>query len=474
MKATLKKQEGLKREFEVVIPAAAFSTRKEQELNKLSKQVKVPGFRPGKVPLNVVQQKYGESLNNDVLNNLLKESMEQTFKDNDLRPCLEPRIQPEKFEEGQDFKYTLAFEIFPDVPEFDYSKLKVTKPVAEVDAKDVDESLGRIADANKSFEPNSAKTVAAQGDIVSIDFTGSKDGVEFPGGKGSGFTLELGSGQFIPGFEDEVVGMKKGDTKTFPITFPASYHAPDLAGQKTEFEVKLNDIFEAKRPEINDEFAKKLGLESAAKLKEEIGNQLKKDLESFSFTKAKKSLFDALDEKHTFAVPEGMIELDYNSVLQQMKHETPDADEKELEKKAKTLAERRVRLGIILSELGRVNNLQVTNDEIRQAVWAKATSFPGQEQRVIEFYQKNAGALEQIRGEILEDKAVNFLLGKVSLTEKKVSREELLKDEEDEGEGHVHGPDCNHAHGEEGHVHGPDCNHGEEGKKKKTTTKKKK
>jgi trigger factor len=474
MKSTLKKQEGLRHEFEVVIPASAFSAKKEQELNRLSKKVKVDGFRPGNVPLAVVKKKYGDSVNNDVINELLRESMDKTFKDNNLRPCLEPNVKADKFEEGKDFSYTLSFEVFPEVPNFDFSKIKITKPVAPISEQDIEEALGRIQDSNKAFDPHPTKTKAEKGDIVSIDFTGSKDGVEFEGGKSQGFMIELGSGQFIPGFEDEVVGMKKGDTKKFPITFPKDYHSEALKGAKTEFEVKLNEIYEQKRPDLTDDFAKALGIETAAKLREEIEKQLKKDLESFSFTKAKKALFDALDEKHKFDVPQGMVELDYQSILKQIKAEDPKKSAADAEKEAKKLAERRVRLGIILSELGRANTVQVTNDELRQAIWAKAMSFPGQEQRVIEYYQKNQNAMEQVRGEVLEDKVVKFLFEKVSVTEKQVSRQELMKDDEAEEGGHVHGPDCNHEHGEEGHVHDENCDHGTEGAKKKSTTKKKK
>lgn len=474
MKSTLKKQEGLKREFEVVIPASTFSSKKEAELNKLSKKVKVDGFRPGAVPLAVVKKKYGDSVNNDVINQLLRESMDKTFKDNNLRPCLEPDIKADKFEEGKDFSYTLSFEVFPEVPEFDFSKIKIERPVAKVADKEIDEAINRILDSNKAFDPHPTKTKAAKGDIVSIDFTGFKDGVEFPGGKGEKFMLELGSGQFIPGFEDEVVGLEKGKSRKFPITFPKDYHSKDLAGAKTEFEVVLNEIFEQKRPDLNDDFAKALGIESAAKLREEVEKQIGKDLDSVSFTRAKKALFDALDAKHKFEVPSGMVKLDYNSILQQIKAEDSKKPAAEAEKQAKELAERRVRLGIVLSELGRKNSIQVTNDELRQAIWGKAMSFPGQEQRVIEYYQKNQNALEQVRGEVLEDKVVKHLFTQVTVTEKTVSREELLKDDEAEEGGHVHGPDCNHDHGEEGHVHGPDCNHGTEDAKKKSTTKKKK
>lgn len=455
----LKKDHGLKKEFEVIIPAAAIKDRTQKELQDYSKKVKIAGFRPGKVPLEVVKKRFGDSVNVEVLDKLVKESAENLFKEKNLRPCLEPKIEPEsKFEEGKDFKYTMEFEVFPEVPEFDFTKLKIEKPVAEVTKKEVQEGFDRVAQGNPQYESITGRTKTQKGDIVSFDFTGRKDGVEFPGGKAEGFMLELGSGKFIPGFEDKMIGMEKGEEKTFPITFPKDYHAKDLAGQKTEFTVKVHDIKAAKKPEINDEYAKNFGFEKASQLEEAIEKQIRADFDAISFTKAKKALFDEIDSKHKFEVPAGMIKVDYDMVMQQMKQESPKSDEKELDKEAKKLAERRVRLGIILSELGKKNNIVVTNDEIRQGIWQKAQSYPGQEQRVIEFYQKQPQAIEQVRGEILEDKVVNFLLGKVKVTEKKVSKDELLKDDEDDsnsGVHHVH----DHDHGHEGHVHGPNCNH---------------
>lgn len=477
MQTKLKKDQGLKKEFEVIISAKDISARTDKELNNYSKKVKIAGFRAGKVPLEIVKKRYGSEVEGEVINKLIRESSEQLFKDNKLNPCLEPEFKLEKFEEGKDFKFTMEFEVFPEVPEFDFSKLKITKPVAEVEKKDLTDALEKVTAGNKSYKSIEGRDKTQKGDIVQFDFTGRKDGVEFPGGKSEGFMLELGSGQFIPGFEDQMIGMKKGEEKTFPITFPKEYHSADLAGQKTEFTVKLHDIKEATKTELNDELAKNFGFEKASELEEAISKQIKSDFDSISFTKAKKALFDEIDSKHKFEVPEGMIKLDYNQILGQMKQEAPKGDVKELEKEAKKLAERRVRLGIILSELGKKNEIAATHDEIRQSIWLKAQSYPGQEQRVIEFYQKNQGAIEQVRGEILEDKVVQFLLGTVKITEQKVSREELMKDDEEENGGHVHGPDCNHGHdhdhGDHGHVHGPDCNHDEPKAKKKTTTKKK-
>lgn len=487
MKSTLKKETGLKREFEVTIPAKDIGKQRENVVVDYSKKANIAGFRKGKVPAAVIEKRYGDSITSDVLDQLIRDSVTKIMQDNKLTPAAQPQIKPEPFESGKDFKFTMEFEVFPEVPEYDFSKLKVTKLVAEVTKKDIQEGLERIAGANKRPSKVEGRTKAKKGDIVKFDFLGKKGGVPFDGGKAEGFMLELGSGQFIPGFEDQLIGHELGKEKTFPITFPKDYHSKDLAGQKTEFTVTIHEIHEPTTPEINDEFAKGFGLESLAKLEEAIEKQIKADVEAVSFMKAKKELFDEIDTKHKFAVPESMIKLDYDSVIQQMKQEDPSAKEKDLESEAKKLAERRVRLGIILSDLGKKNNIQITNDEIRQSLWQKASSYPGQEQRVIEFYQKNPGAIEQIRGEILEDKVVKFLFDKVKLTEKKTTKEEVLKDDPEETgihstaahgkKGHVHGPDCNHDHDhhDHDHVHGPDCDHDHDHKpQNQKTTKKKK
>lgn len=431
MKATLKKDEGLKKEFEVVVPAEEFSKRKEAELTKLSKEVKVEGFRPGKVPMNVMQQKYGDRVIGDVIDNIVKESISRAINENDLRPVLEPSIKAEEqFEEGKDFKYSFSVEIFPEVPELDAKKISLTKQVAEAGDDEVKEALESIAAQVPNLEPISGNRAAKKGDTVDIDFLGKKDGVAFDGGKGENHRLELGSGSFIPGFEDQVIGMKKSETKVITVTFPEEYHSPDLAGAEATFDVTINDILEAGEAKIDDKFAETIGYESLDKLKEAITKQLERDFESVSFTKTKKELFDKMDADIKFEVPQGMVDLDKASITQQIKQEKPDAKEADVEKEAIELAERRVRLGILLSELGKKNNIQVSEDEIRQSIMAKASSFPGQQQQVIEFYSKNPQALEQVRGEILEDKVVEFIISQADVKEVKVSKDELMKEDE--------------------------------------------
>lgn len=466
MKATLKKEEGLTREFEVQISAKDIEAKKNAEFTRLSKEAKIDGFRKGKIPVAVIKKKYEPSVNAEVLDKLVQESLYKTIEDNKLRPVLEPSISnADKFEDGKDFKYNFSVEIFPEVPKIDYSKVTVVKEVAEVDDAAIEDALGRVGMSNKQFKAIKEKRKTKNGDTVVFDFLGQKDGVPFDGGKAEDFKLELGSGQFIPGFEPEMVGMDIGEEKTFPITFPEEYHSPDLAGQKVEFTVNIKEIQEETEASFDDDFAKQFGMESMDEMRKAVSEQIEKDFEAISFTKAKKSLFDELDAKCKFDVPPGMVQLDQNQVEAQIKQEEPEKKDEDVKKEAYKLAERRVRLGILLSEIGSENKLSSTEDEIRQLIFQKAQAYPGQESQILEFYQKNPNAQEQIRGEIIEDKAVRFLLGKVKVDEKKVSKDELLT--------------------EEGHVHDENCGH-EEGKKqtkkvadkkpaaKKTTTKKKK
>lgn len=433
MKAILKKETGLKKEFEVTVPAAEIKKRSEAELKKYGAKAKIAGFRPGKAPLDVLKKHYGDNVHHNVLSNVIKESVTKALDENKIRPSLEPDVKADNFEEGKDFTYSFSVEAFPEVPDFDYSKIKLKKQIVEVTPQEVQEALKRIGDGHKHYNPIKTPRPTKKGDMVNFDFEGSKDGVLFPGGASKGAQLELGSGQFIPGFEDNMIGMNKGEEKTFDITFPADYHAADLAGAKTQFKVKINEIMDVEtHDKYDDEFAKHMGFESIAKLEEEIKAQLSKDFEGASYTKLKKALFDVMDNEHSYEVPSGMVDLDYKSVLFQMKQETPNRDAKEMESEAQKLAERRVRLGITLSEVARKNNIQVTNDEIRQLVWQKAMAYPGSEQKVIEFYQKNPNALEQIRGEVLEDKAVKFIISKTSVEEVKVTKEDLFKEDEDD------------------------------------------
>ena len=439
MKTTLKNKEGLRHEFTVEVPAATFINRKEAELKKIGAQAKIEGFRPGKAPMTVLKKRYGNNATADVLDKIVQESLNLAITENKLRPATEPKIVGvETFEEGKDLKYGFTLEVLPEVPEYDFSKIKLEKEVVEIAEDEVKKALEEVASTNKSFTKIEKARKAKTGDQVIFDFTGRKDGVEFDGGKAEGFNLELGSGQFIPGFEEQMIGMEQGEEKAFPITFPKEYHSADLAGQETEFTVKIQEIQEAGKTEINDELAVKLGLKDLGELKKNIKDVIGRELDQVSRTKLRKELFDKLDAMDKFEVPETVVERDFNQVVQQMKQETPDLDEKEIEVEARALAERRVRLGLVLSDIAKKNKIAPTEEELRQAVFAKAQSMPQQAQQIFEFYQKNPQAQEMLQGELLEDKVVDFIISKADVSEKKVSREELLAEE------HVHDENCNH------------------------------
>jgi trigger factor len=425
------KNEGLKREFEITLLAEDLNKKVEGRLLEISKTIKMPGFRPGKVPLAVIRKKHAREVLGQILEFAVADSSEKLLKDKKLNPAMQPKIEISSFDPekaNDNLVYNLSFEIYPDVPDVDLAKVKLNKSVVDVSEKEVNDGLERLQKSQKNFVAPKKDRAAKIGDVVVIDFEGKVDGVAFEGGTAKGFQLELGSKQFIEGFEEQLVGTKKGETKIVKVTFPEAYGSKALAGKKSEFEVTVHDILESQLPEIDEELAKKVGFENLDKLKEAVKAQIGKDFETIIRTKLKKELFDALDKTYVFAVPESMVELEFNSISESIKNDEPTkkTTAKE-EKEFKTLAERRVRLGIILADIAKKSAVNVTEDELRRAVFEQARNFPGQEQKVIEFYQKNRNALEQLKGPILEDKVVDYILSKVSVTDKKATAAELLK-----------------------------------------------
>lgn len=432
MKVKEIKNEGLKREYKVTIPAKQIDEQLEQKIAETAKKTKLPGFRPGKVPLSLVKKKHGTALMGEVVEQAVSKASMETLKKEDVRPAQQPQISITSFDEGKDLEFDIKLEVYPDVPAVDYKKISLKKWKVDVTDKDVEEGLERLAKANRDFDKPAKKRAAKKGDLVNIDFEGRVDGEVFAGGTAQGFQLELGSGQFIPGFEDQVEGVKEGEEKVVKVDFPKEYHSADLAGKPAEFTVKVNEIKEPKDAKIDDELAKKVGLESLDKLKEEIKNQIEKDFDQLIKMKLKRDLFDELDKKCTFDVPEGMVKEESDSLWapEEKRLKESGAKEKEIEKEKKEiqrLADRRVRLGIFLSDLGGKENLSVTDAEIRNSVMEQARQYPGQEQRVIEFYQGNPQALEQLKGPILEDKVVTYLLENITLKEENITTKKLME-----------------------------------------------
>lgn len=436
------KSEGLNVELEVTVTAADIDKEVDSRLAEIGKTLKVPGFRPGKVPMNILKQKYGKSVLGEVLEKVVNDNTAKLIEDKKLRPALQPKIEVKEFDEGKDLIYTVSIENLPEFKIMDLKTIKVEKPMAKVEGKNIDETLERIASGNRETVKVEEDRATKKGDVVVMDFHGrtAKDNKPHEGMHAHGARLELGSGQFIPGFEDQLIGKKAGDKVEVKVTFPEAYHAPELAGQDAIFDVDLHEIHEGQPTKIDDEFAKKLGLESEAKLREVIEQQIQGEYDNLSRQKVKRSLLDALDEGHDFGLPPGMVDLEYENILQQIRierqHEVKEEGElnisDEEKEELRAIAERRVRLGLVLSEIGRENNIQISDQEMQRAVIAEAQKYPGQEREVFEYYRKNKNALDALRAPVYEDKVVDFILELATVTDKDVSLEELTKTDEDE------------------------------------------
>lgn len=431
IKETAKK--GLKREYHVVVPAADVEAKMDAQLKRIGKTAKIKGFRPGHVPAKVLKQQYGKSIMGEVLENAVHDAQHKVIDEQKIRPAMQPKITITAFDEGKDLELDMAIEVFPEVPDLDLSKVEVTKPTFEIDEKETKEALERLASRNKKRTAKPAGEKAKKGDVVKIDFKGLLDGVAFNGGTAEGFHLELGSGQFIPGFEEQLEGVKAGDETKVNVKFPDAYHSEELAGKPAVFEVKVHEVLANEAPKVDEEFAKEIGFESLAKLKESLTEHLSRDYEQYVRNRMKKDLFDALEDICTFEVPEGMVEAEFKGIWAKLKQAQEQGDpsvagrkDDELEKEYRQIAQRRVRLGIYLAELGRKNKVEVTQQELMNAVVEQARMFPGQEQKVVEFYQKHPSHIEELRGPLFEDKVVDFIFGKVKSKEKKMTLEELV------------------------------------------------
>lgn len=440
------KKDGLNVELEVVVTAADIDRKIDDKLVEVGKTVKIAGFRPGKVPMNILKQKYGRSVLGEVLEQAVNDTTAQIISERGLRPALQPKIEVKEFDEGKDLKYTMAVELLPEITVVDLKTVKIEKPVAKVAAKDVDEALERIASSNRDSEEVTEDRTTKTGDILLIDFHGrtAKDNQPHPGMHAHDAQLELGSGQFIPGFEDQLTGKKKGDKVEVKVTFPEQYHAADLAGQDAIFDVEIKAIRQPKPVEINDEFAARFGMDSVEKLREAVEQQIQSEFDGFSRQRAKRALLDLLDNEHDFDLPAGMVDIEHQNILHQIRIER-QADVKdgkleltaEEEEELKAIAERRVRLGLVLSEIGRANNITITDMEMQRAVIMEAQRYPGQEREVFDYYAKNRQALDALRAPVYEDKVVDFILELADVSTKNVSVEDLTKPEGEETERYV-------------------------------------
>lgn len=442
MNITETSTDGLKRSFRIVISAQDIAAKNAARLEEVRQTVQLPGFRPGKVPLSVVQKRYGGSVLAEVLEALLEDSSRALVSERGLRPALQPKIDVEKYEDGGDLAFNMTLELLPDIEPGDLAAIELERPVADVPDEKVTESLTRIAETTKTTEPVTDDRAAANGDVVVIDFDGSVDGEKKPGMKGEGYELELGSGSFIPGYEEQLVGAKAGEHRSVVVTFPEQYHAPELAGKEAVFEVDVKEIRASVVPALDDEFAKKVGLSGLEELTKMVRERMEREYAGVSRLRVKRQLLDKLAETHDFTVPEGMVDIEFQGIWERLQEEIKagqageDADksEDELKTEYRAIAERRVRLGLLLSEIGRRNNIEVTQEELHRAVISEARRFPGQERQVFEFFKNTPHAVENLKAPIFEDKVVDFIIELAKVTETKVSVEDLMRDPDEEEE----------------------------------------
>ncbi|QGN55185.1 trigger factor [Novosphingobium sp. Gsoil 351] len=427
--------DGLKRAFAVTIPAKEIAARIDGEVKKIAPQVKMPGFRPGKVPANLVRKMHGAALHQDVLNAAIREAMDKLVRDNNLRPAMQPEVAlGEGYEEGKDAELAVALEVLPEIAAPDITGLKLEKLTVPVSDAEVTEAVAKIASGQKSFVAAKKGKKAATGDQVVIDFLGKLDGVPFEGGAGEDTPLELGAGRFIPGFEEQLVGMKAGEDRVIDVTFPADYPAENLKGKAVTFDVTVKDVKVEGEAKLDDEFAKSLGLESLEQLQGLLRGQLEQETAGLTRTAMKRALLDQLAAAHDFDVPPSMVEAEFEQIWQQLQQEAageddPAAARLEIEGDKddyRAIAVRRVRLGLLLSEIGQANGVQVSPQEMEMLIQQAARQYRDEDRdRFVEYIRSNALAAAQLRAPLYEDKVVDFLFDKAEVSERQVTREEL-------------------------------------------------
>ncbi len=440
--------DGLKHEFQVSIPAADLDAKADARLSDMKDKVRLNGFRPGKVPVSHLKKVYGRSVMAETVEQTIRDTNSQIFTERGFRLATEPKVTMPTEEKAvedilagkSDLTYTVSVEVVPAIALADFKSFTVEKPVAEVTESDVNDAIKRIADQNRAYTAKGEGAKAETGDRVTVSFKGTINGTPFEGGTGENIQVAIGSNTFIPGFEEQLIGIAAGETRNLKVPFPKNYGNEKLAGQPAEFETTATLIESPQDTDINDEFAKTLGMESLDKLKEAARERLSSEFAGATRQRVKRMLLDRLDEAHKFEAPPSLIDEEFNLMWNSIKAEMESggktfADENTTEEAAKDeyrkIADRRVRLGLVLSEIGEKNKITVTEDEVSRAVIERARSMPGREKEVWDYYRNNANALAQLRAPIYEDKVVDFILELANVTEKKVTREDLYKDEDE-------------------------------------------
>jgi trigger factor len=452
MEVTETLSDGLKREFQVQVPAADLEARVSERLAELKDRVQLRGFRPGKVPVAHLKKLYGKSVMAETIDAVIRELNAKIVSDRGLKLAMEPKVtlpteesEVEKVIGGQsDLAYTVALEVLPKIELGDFKGVQLERQVADVTDEQIKEALDQIAEQNRPFAPKGEGAAAEKGDLVVIDFNGRIDGKPFEGGTGGDVRVNLGSATFLPGFEDQLIGMHAGETRLVKIAFPTNYLNAALAGKDAEFDVTAKSIEAPGSVTIDDAFAKSLGMESLDKLQEAVRGRLQQDNARLSRQKLKRQLLDRLDEMHKFALPPTLAEEEFKNVWNAVENDLKSqgrtfADEGTTEEKAReeyrAIAERRVRLGLVLAEIGEKNNISVTEEEMTRALVERTRQVPGREQEIWDYYRKNPSAVAAVRAPIFEEKVVDFLVELATVTEKKVTREDLAKDEEEASAG---------------------------------------
>jgi len=442
MQIVEKKAEGLSRTFGVLVTAADIAGRLDKKIAEIAPQVQLKGFRKGKVPASHVRKMFGQSIMGDLVNDLVQEGVNKAVEQNAIRPASSPEIAALENVEavlkgGADLAFDVAVEAMPEFEPMDVRSISIVKPVAEVTDEEIDTRLATLAEGNKTYTPKKGK--AAKDDSVTMNFVGKVDGVAFDGGTAEGATVVIGSGQLIPGFEDQLIGAKAGDERLVKVTFPAEYGAANLAGKDATFDVTVTEVQAPGKTVLDDEFAKRLGLSTMDALREAVKSQIANELSGLSRAKAKRSLLDALDNAHVIDLPAKMVAAEFDAIWGAVQQDReagnvdPDDEGKsddELKVEYRGIAERRVRLGLVLAEIGRRNNVEVRDEEVARAINMEAMRYPGQEKQIIDFYRQNPNAMAQVRAPLYEEKVVDFVLELAKIETVTVSRAALEADDD--------------------------------------------
>ncbi|OYV39536.1 MAG: trigger factor [Acidocella sp. 20-61-6] len=439
MQVTETLSDGLKRGFTVVVPEPELAVKREKRLAELGRTMQVPGFRPGKVPMSLVRKRYGGAVAAEVAEGAINEASDRLISERNLRPAMQPKLEVTKHGENSDLEFTMEMEILPDITMPGLGDIVLQKPVASVTEAAVAEALAKLAESRKVFEPVEEPRPAAKGEQLTVDFIGRIDDVAFAGGSAEDVAITIAGEGFIPGFSEQMEGMAPGETRTINVDFPADYGAKDLAGKAAQFEITAKSLAVPKIAVVDDEFAKTLGVDSLEALQKTVSEQIDREYQQMTRLKLKRALLDALSERAHFDAPQGLVEAEFSEIWRQVEaeKEAGRADPEDAEKDDETLraeyraiADRRVRLGLLVAEIGRANNIAVSDQDLQRAMFAEAMKYRDQAMQVVEFFKKNPREMERFRGPIFEDKVVDYLLGSLTLEEVSVTPEELAADPE--------------------------------------------